>query len=339
MRVTAHARRHVPAFGIALVAALVLACTSAPAGWDEDALLTRHPAAAVPGQRLGEALPYFVPAGDELALILCRWAGDGPITVWLPASATPAETAVLERALQAWAGAGLGIRFDPRPWQDAPPRTGIVFELLEPAAGERVSSTGDTIADCAVPFEVDPASDAPVDAELQYASIQLRRSLPDLLGRLVPLSETELLGAALHELGHALGFPGHVARGDSVMVAHGQVDAARRWGRRIESGRALEAPTLAALYAVPSGVRVGRLPLARAQLDPVRAISAIASRVGLRGPYVRVGAESARILWRDDDGSSFSVVMLDWAVALHDPARLEVRLDRRARLLLESASR
>jgi hypothetical protein len=318
-----------------LLASAVLSCASNPAGWDFGALGARHPEVDVHGQHLAEALPYFAPAGDELALFLCRWAGDGPVHVWLPASATPSETAVLRRALQAWEGAGLGI--DPQPFEGTPPRTGIVFELLDPEPGETVSSTGDTIADCSIPFQVDPTSDTPVDAELQYASIQLRRSLPDALGRLVPLTEMELLGAAVHELGHALGFPGHVARGGGVMVAHDQVDAARHWGKRLEAGRPLEAPTLVALYRLPSGVRVGRLPLTRAQRDPLHAVSAIASRVGLRGPYARVGDESARLLWRDDDGASYAIVLLDWAAALHDPKRLEPRLDRRARLLLESA--
>lgn len=319
------------------LAASLLCCAGSPAGWDVGDLEDRYPGVAVPGHRLGEALPYFALAGDDLALFLCRWVGDGPVPVWLPASATPAETAVLERALQAWEGAGLGVRFAPRPWQDEPPQAGIVFELVEAQAGEGTAGTGDTIVDCAIPVEVDAASESPVDAELQYASIHLRRSLPDALGRPVPLAASELLGAAIHELGHALGFPGHVARGPSVMVAHGQVDAARRWGRRIESGETLEAPTLAALYAAPSGVRVGRLPLTRSQADPLRAVTAVASRAGLRGPYVRVGTHSARILWRDGHHRSFSVVMLDWPAVLHDPARLEPRLDRQARLLLETA--
>lgn len=323
-----------------LLATALLACTSSPAGWELDSLLKRHPAVdQVRGHRLAEALPYFALAGDGLSLFLCRWDVEAPVAVWLPEDASHEEIAILERALGAWQGAGLGVRFEARGWRGEPPGSGVVFEILE-LARSAVAPTGTTIADCAIPVEVSADGDdpgPPIEVELHYASIQLHRSRSDLLGRRVPLSETELLGAAVHELGHALGISGHLTGSGSVMSGHGQKDAARRWGRRLEAGETLESPTLVALYAAPNGVRVGWLPLTRSQLAPLRVVAATASRMGLRGPYVRVGDESARWLWRDHRGNSVAVVVLEWPAVLHDPTRLTARLNRRARLLVETA--
>jgi hypothetical protein len=329
--------------GCAPLAVALLACASTPAGWDVASLRQRHPGLdAVRGHALGHALPFFALAPEGLSLLLCRWSDAVPVQVWLPEGARSEEIAILEQAMRAWEGAGLGVRFESRVWgEESPPLSGIVFELVEP---ERpgASPTGSTIADCAVPLEVavdDVASGVPVDAALHYASIRLLRSRSDLLGRNVALSDVELLGAAVHELGHALGFSGHVARGGSVMSRHGQLDAARRWGRRIAAGERLEAPSLVALYALPNGVRVGSLPLDRVQLAPLRAVSALGGEQGLRGPYVRVGDESARWFWRDRRGASVAAVVFDWLATLREPARLRVRLNRSARLLLESAGR
>ena len=330
--------------GAAMVVFFALGCAGGPHGWDARTLEARYPALAEAlGHRLSESLPYFAPGPDGIALFLCRWAAREPIPVWLPATATPTEAAVIGRALSAWEGAQLGVRFRVGRWRDTPPLAGIVFELLDASVADGPAGTASTVADCAIPPEVarNPSEgpDAPVDAELQYASIHLRRSIADLIGRPVPLSETELLGAALHELGHALGFPGHVARGDSLMSAHLQVDAVRRWGRRIEAGESLEAPTLAALYAVPSGARVRWMPLERSQVARFAELSGLASALGLRGPWVRVGSRSARLFFRDDAGQSYAAVVLDWAEAQHEPVGFEARLNRRSRLLVGTARR
>jgi len=317
-------------------AAVALACAGAPTTWDVGAVVARHSGARVPGQRLQDVVPYFAPSEAGLALVLCRWSTAAPIPVWLPHYASDDERRAIERALQAWQAADLGVRVSPRTWTDEPPVAGIVFEILDTRA-DGPSGTADTIADCAVPQRVSgpEASETPIDAELQYASIQLRRALQNDLGQDVPLTETELLGAVAHELGHALGLPGHVQRRRRLMSAHGQVDAARRWGRRIQDGEALEVPSLAALYAMPSGVRVGWLPLSERQLLPLRSVGEIATQTGLRGPWVRVSAESARILWRQGPGQSIAVVALDWSQALRQPALFEGRLNQLARLLVE----
>jgi hypothetical protein len=235
------------------------------------------------------------------------------------------------------------VEFHVGTWRDAPPLVGIVFEVLDAGTPDGPVGTASTIADCAIPPEVAPdppgGRSAPVDAELQYASIHLRRSFADLIGRPVPLDEAELLGAVVHELGHALGLPGHVVRGDSVMSAHGQIDSARRWGRRIEAGERLEVPTLAALYALPSGARVRWLPLERNQLAHLVALSGRAAAAGLRGPWVRVGSESARLFFRDDTGESYAAVVLDWRAVQHDKAAFHAHLNRRARMIVDPARR
>lgn len=322
---------------------LLASCASSPAGWDVGALEERHPGVGdIADHRLGESIPYFALSTEGVALFLCRWETAEPVPVWWSADLPAEESAILTAALAAWEGAGLGVRFDPRTGEGEPPLEGIVIEIIEPDTSLPATNTASTVADCAIPMEVAAdgvdGGDARVDAVLAYASIHLRRSLPDLVGRPVPLSSSELLGAAVHELGHALGFPGHVSGGGSILSAHGQVDAARRWGRRLEEGRSLEEPTLAALYAAPSGARVGWLPLSRSGLDPVRALTAVASSVGLRGPYTRVGSESARILWRDPKGNSTAVIVLEWPSVLSGATRFEPRLNRSARLLLERAS-
>jgi hypothetical protein len=345
MRTLAHALTQVSVFAALAIAGF--ACAGGGRGWDLAALEARHPQLLqIPDRGLQDAVPYFAPASQGLALVLCRWSTAAPIPVWLPPYASATETRAIELALTAWEGAGLGVRFARTsqnaegPDREEPPSLGIVFEIVGARRGGPAGAA-DTIADCSVPEEVADAeqSDAPVDAELQYASIHLRRELRNELGRAVPLTETELLGAVVHELGHALGFPGHVAGPGKLMSAHGQVDMARRWGRRIQRGEPLEAPTLSALYAVPSGVRVGWLPLGRAQQDPLRTVAALATRSSLRGPWVRVSSESARILWRHAQGHSASVVIRQWSVALRDPSRFDARLNRLARLLVEQAAR
>jgi len=326
--------------GVAVLVAL--GCAGGPHGWDPRDLEARYPALLeVPGHRLGDAPAYFARGSDGVALFVCRWSAQQPIPVWLPVSATPAEAAVIERALSAWEGARLGVRFEIGRWREAPPLAGIVFELLDAGAADEPEGAASTVADCAIPLEVarDPSGGAatPVAAELHYASIHLRRSLADVIGRPVPLSETELLGVALHEVGHALGFPGHVARGDSVMSARLQGDAARRWGRRVEAGEPLEAPTLAALYSVPSGGRVGWLPLESGKLVPLAELSGLASAAGLRGPWVRVNSRSARLFFRDDAEESYAAVVLDWLEVQRRPAAFRVLLNRRSKRLVDRA--
>lgn len=327
----------------------VLGCTGLV---DLANLERRHPVLeAHPRHRLSDAAPYFALSVDAeerppaLALFLCRFQTDEAIPVFLPADATVAERQVLGRALSAWSASGLGLEFavaDDDPGVESARRIEIAFVEV-PTEGGPVAAA-DTIADCAIPDAVPrssepgegeraPKTSAPVAAELVFASVHLRRHRRDGLNRQVPLTEAELLGVLVHELGHALGYPGHVRFGDDVMAAHGQIDAARRWGRRVEAGLPLRSRSLAALYAVPSGARLGMLQLTRAQAAPLRALGGAGRRNDLRGPFVRVGDRDARIFWRSR-GESAALDVPNWVSALGDPARFQTRANLGLRLLL-----
>jgi hypothetical protein len=281
------------------VAAWLSAC--APPAWDLKSLEAREPRLrALGSHRLGDATPYLFPARDELVLFLCRWESPDPIPVSLPPDATPEQAAALEAALRAWESAGLGVRFA----RGGPAGTGIELRLVEAASGAGELRGATTVADCALGAQGD-ASGGRLAARLVFASIHLRAGSVDGVGRPVPLEADQLTGAALHELGHALGFQGHAKAGDGAMRY--QVDAIRRAGRRVLSGEPWRDDTLRALYSVPSGVVVGRTRLAPGRTQPVDRLLAMARAEELSGPVARVGDQEGQILFRDREGAAYTV--------------------------------
>ena len=285
------------AWGRTLVFAAALAgCTPGQGGWSVEALGQRHPRLdRHSGHRLGDARPYFAPAAQGLVLFLCRWNTDRPIPVSLPGDARADEQERLRRALAAWEGAGLGIRFREEPRS----RARLRIEFVEPGEAGKPSGTANTATDCGVQLPPDGIDGSArfVDARVVRASIHLRRENADLLGRSAELSPDRRLGVAIHELGHALGFPSHAVVGNSIMGR--SVDHVRRVGRDVLAGEPLGDPTLPALYAVPSGVVVGHVALSpenRARLNRLRAL---AREHRWDGPEVRVGDRASRIVWWD----------------------------------------
>ena len=281
-------------------AALLAAC--APPVWDPKPLEAREPRLrALGSHRLGDATPYLFPARDELVMFLCRWETADPIPVSLPAGASPEQTAALEAALRAWESAGLGVRFA----RGAPAGTGIELRMVaEPASGAGEARGATTVADCSL----DPNQEARggrLEARLVFASIHLRAQSADAIGRPAPLSDEDLAGAALHELGHALGFQGHVRMGESAMRY--QVDAIRRAGRQVLAGEPLRDQTMRALYSVPSGAVVGRSSLTAGQTEPVDRLLAQTKTGALAGPIVRIGDLEGEILFLDGDGAAYAV--------------------------------
>ena len=287
-------------FAVAL-AATTLSCVPSLANWDVAALEAEYPLLDDwSGHRLGDAAPYFSPLRDGIVLFLCRWRSDREIPVSLPPDATDEERAAVRAALAAWQGAGIGLRFVEVP--EAQARLVIRFiggEVVE----RRLGGSATTSADCALPKGLEaPAQGEAMAVELVRAEVDLRRSNVDLLGRPVPLSQDELAGTLLHELGHALGYPGHAAASKTVMVR--SVDRVRQMGRPVmaHAGSGFSAPTVGALYALPNGAVVGRVTVSGERMAAVLRLARIARRAGWGAPFSRVGDRSARLWWVDGEG-------------------------------------
>jgi hypothetical protein len=304
------------------VAACALGCAGV---WDVDALEARHPPlAAARAHRLGDATPYLLPRDAQLTLFLCRWPGERALRVALPSDAAPAERALLERALSAWQDALPGVAFAPA--------AGSSEADIEIAFGAPASArTAETAADCAV--EPDAGEGAGIlAARLVSAQVRLRRAERDWRGREIALTDEQLLGSALHELGHALGFQGHVRRGRSVMLV--STEEVRLAARRVLGGEPLWEPSVAALYRVPSGVVVGRRELPAGRTDEIDRMRAAARQRELAGPFVRVGDRSARIGWRGAGGREYSFFVPRLAETLRDTDRFALEAGASAAALL-----
>jgi len=299
---------------LAAVAGLALAC--AEPAWRVAELEARHPALrAVDGHRLADVRPYYLPLSGRLTLFVCRWPDAAAVPVALPADATTEERAKLEAALAGWEAAGLGLRFERRSRLAG---AGIEIELIE----GMLPAAANTVADCAVDASDPAALDAdPLPARIALASIQLARGDP------------RLAGAAMHELGHALGFQGHPARGDTVMRTGTR--AALETSERLKQGEALRDAALAALYAVPSGTVLARLALPEGHTEPVDRLQARARREGWIGPLLRAGSTEGRVAWLDPRGEAISLRLTGLSAALRDPGRLAVVPSPRAAALLD----
>jgi hypothetical protein len=242
-------------------------------------------------------------------LFLCRFSTEAPISVSLPSDATDEEQRLLRLALAAWAGLGVGLEFEERPGDGT--QIAIRFIDQDGGGGRAPRGSADTSADCALPpLGVPSLVEEPVPARIVRASIHLRRTQPDSLGRSRSLSPEELLGAALHELGHALGFQGHAAAGRSIMVR--DVDQVRRIGRLVLSGEPWVDSALRTLYSLPSGTEVARRPLAPATEQTLSRLAVHAAANGWSGPFARVGDHSALLFWRDAQGEEVALRLLSW---------------------------
>ncbi len=280
------------------------------------------------GQYLDETTPYAWPRAGSLTLFLCRWPSGAVIPVALPRDATPEEKGALEAALRAWESAGLGIRFE----QVAPGSEQITILFVdgsvETAIGDGV---GATVADCRLGSAA--AGGDPLAAEVYGAVVRVaRRTPPDVRHHDKALTQEQIAGIALHEIGHALGFQGHVSYGDTAMVRSRDDVAAR--GRALMRGERVTDATLRALYALPSGAVVQRTPVSPARTEAVDRLAEAAVRLRLRGPYVRVGDRDGRVFWRDAQGEEYGVAVTNVRRALSEPERLLLLPEPRAQALL-----
>ena len=249
--------------GGALALLLLAACGARHAVIDLRALEEQYPAvAAQRGHRLAEVAPHFWVSGGELLLFHCRWAAGRAVPVAV-AGATGPESALVDRALAALEDAVPGLVFERTDALDA--RAGVALSIvgLPPSAGPvaRIPPSGEAAVDCRVeePFG-GVALAGPLRARRERAAVEVLRSRYDGLGRGIPLSEAELLAVLLHELGHAIGYPAHARGGNTIMRANPWEVELR--ARAVMRGERLEEPTLAALYALPTGSVLARVPAA-----------------------------------------------------------------------------
>lgn len=309
---------------VCLVVGLI-GCVPLRGGWDSDAIVRATPEiAAIEGQRLGDMVPFpalaLDPEGEapaRIELVACRFAPGAVVRV---GSAGPGWAAELgERAIEALAkpAAGFDLALERADPGAAPPARAEIeifaYEGFEPDAPVGL---GDTLVECDVERA---APGARARGVIERAEIRMRRSGRDEALRLRRADDAAWTGALLHELGHALGFSGHVATGDSLLVRDQSI--LREIGRSVLRGNPLATPTLAALYRLEPGRALGERALspraaqwveAVLELDRQRA-AAGHRRVGL---VASVGDREARLTFRHADGSELALRFPGWAEAI-----------------------
>ena len=304
----------------AMLVALSVGLASCAAPWDPPGLRPyADTLAAVAGHRLFDATPYLLAADGEWIEFFCRFDARRPISVRLPRDATPDERRALESALGAWEQAGVGVRFARLAAGD-PGRADVRIDFLEPDETQRAEGTGYTLADCQLAGISRGALQGPLlEARLDRARIRIvRRETTEWDAGDHAWFAGEVAGVALHELAHALGFQGHARFGGGILAA--DTRESTRVGRALLAGGSFSEPTLRALYALPSGVVLRRVPVPRVRTAPLDV--RVASAAGLEGPFVRVGDRSGRIFWRTPGGEELGVTMPSIATARSHPERV-----------------
>jgi hypothetical protein len=330
----AQARRRAGLSGIRAAGLVLAAALTACAGGSprQAALDARFPALGAEEARLlAQAHPFVLPAAGRTTLFHCRWPSDAPIPVSLPPDATPEERRALEAALRAWEGAGLGVRFLPvADGGAAAIEIRFADDAIETGAGR---DTGNAVVDCRIaPLSQQAGGGVVAEAQLASARLRLARRTGGGMAKPRALTPAEQTGLALHELGHALGFEGHVRRGESVMAS--EVEKIPRAGRALLAGEPFADPALRALYRIPSGALVSATAVEPWRTDLVDRMGRLAEQHGLDGPFVRVGESAGRIFWRDAQGAEYGLVVVKLRELLRDPARLQVIPEPRTRRAL-----
>lgn len=303
-----------------LLAAWLAGCVAGVV--DPVGLEQRYPVLSdYPRHRLVDLHPYLFARNGEVWFFTCRWNTDAPIGVWISAAFSDDERRLVEAVLAAWARAGLGLRFHPVSADEAQLRIEVQDEPVERARG---AGAGVAVADCGLGTDAPDARHAEVlPAELVEARVTLARQARDPLGRLQPISRPALVGGMMHELGHALGFQGHVIfRKNSVMQA--TPETLRTIGERFLDGDPLKDETLGALYALPSGTVLARVPVENWRLNTLDRMARLAEQSGLEGPYARVGDTAARVFWRRPQGEEYGLQVVNLARTLRDPTQILV---------------
>ena len=215
----------------------------------------------------------------------------------------------------------------------------IDIQSIEPGNESAPSGLADTLSVCDVSRKSEESS--AVRGLLLGAEIRIKRARLDWRGRQREATAEEWVGALMHEIAHALGFSGHAAMGDSVLVRD---QRHLRWaGRRALAGQAWRDETLAALYQLRPGQRLGTRPLAAEAISILAEIRELVRRDSLTGSRrvemrSSVGDRQGRIEWLLSDGRRLSVRLMHWRDELQSGGEITLRPDTTTRLELERAA-
>jgi hypothetical protein len=258
---------------------------------------------STPQDPIGRMHPYLYAADDQVQWFTCRWSTEAPIGYAILGT-SEAETRQLRRVLDVWQGMGFGVRFVEVPAAGAQ----LILSAVEGSVDRDDGSlgAGRTVTDCKLDESGEVASARLVKARVDVA----RASGPGPLGKMHPLSPSAWLGAWTHELGHALGYQGHLRSGVDPMRL--EPDYQRFVGERIASGSPVDSPALRALYARPNGTLLGSAALPEGRTADVDEIRRLARQANVEGPFLRSGDRAARIFWENNRGRQYGFLVLDF---------------------------
>ena len=323
----------------------VLGCVPPRGGWDVDALIAVEPSIArLEGQRLGDMIPFPALDGDRIALIACRFPVHQSVGVrgggsqW-PAGWGQAAVSALDRSV-----GRVDLVLEAEGGSPTRARPGIEIVTIEAVGGEGPNGLGDTLSEC----DVSPIGWSAKGASRAYrglltaAEIRMRRAQLDMKNQVRDATAEEWVGALMHELAHALGFPGHAALGNSILVR--DETRIRAAGRRALRGETVPDETLEALYRLRPGQRLGSRRLkaeGTSWLDAVRELDRNRSAAGSSsvGLFSSVGDQAARIVWRYADGSQLGVRFPHWQRELRSGEAITLSPDRTTRQWIEVSAR
>jgi hypothetical protein len=330
-----------------ILAALILiasGCVPPRGGWDVDAVVEAEPSIAkLEGQRLGDMIPFPALDGDRIALVACRFAAHQLVRVrgggvqW-PVGWGQAAVRALDRSV-----GRVELVLEAEDGSRARARPKIEIVTIEAVGGEGPNGLGDTLSEC----DVSPIGASAQGANRAYrglltgAEIRMRRAQIDMTNQVHDASAEEWVGALMHELAHALGFAGHAAAGDSILVR--DETRIRAAGRRALRGEAVPDETLEALYRLRPGQRLGMRRLnaeGMSWLDAIRELDRKRSAAGSPsvGLFSSVGDQEARMVWRYADGNQLGVRFPHWRSELRSGATITLRPDRTTRQWIEVAT-
>ncbi len=293
----------------------VVGCVARTGGWDSDALVEQVPEIReIRGQRIGDLTPYPALVDGRVTLVACRFASPArPIPVVVSGDDWPSAWG--EAALEAVEAAVGSVSFERRPGPlDAP---GIHIRSISTAGGAGPVGLADTRAECDVRLREDSAAD--VRGHLLRSQVRIRRRVLGTFAQGRAATAEGWVGAMLHELGHALGFQGHAAVGDSLVQL--EQSRLRLLGRRALEGEPVPAPNVRALYALAPGTRLGSVTLSASAQSVVDEVAREVEARGRRsGPPIAarsvVGDRHARLAWSWGEGESIVLRFPNWSDSL-----------------------